>query len=988
MSQALKDLLRTLLARNRVELLRLMPGRGAPAGTTPRGLDAEAQELLDDFCELGLLQGDQIFARMAELFAGSDSKEIEACRARWFAEHGALVGARVLARLEQSLSSQELDLSGLDLEEFPRALLKRMGQLRHVRVLYLGQNSFTRIPAELARLPCRIHTLDLSNNVLTALSDEDIGVLQRMESLEHLRLTNCGVRSLPAAVAGLPLKSLSLAGNALGGFPAALCRMTSLEALDLSSNMLVEIPAEIAGLTHLRALTLAHCGVAVLPNVFDALSRLESLDLAGNALASLPLSIGWLRNLTHLDLQDNLLEVLPDSMRSLISALRVLKLHGNPGLRVPPEVLGSVQEPASPKSVLFYYFNAKTSKKLNEGKLILVGNGGVGKTSLVNRLLYSRFNPLEDKTPGVQIAHWDIGARAGARIRLHVWDFGGQEIMHATHQFFLTERALYIVVINCRAGQEDREIEYWLRLVTSFGGESPIVVVLNRIREHPTDLNYNALQAKYRQIVRFVKTDCRDLVGIDELKDAIRETVVRLPDIGALFPANWFVVKNRLSGMKEHYLSLAQYRAICDEYGVADRAAQDELAGYLHRLGIILHYRDDIRLRDTSVLSPQWVTSGVYKILNREELARQSGEFVEGHLSQWLPEADYPVEKHAFLIDLMRRFAMCIDYGGAADRYLIPDLLPKQEPPAIRAMFRPEGCINFEFRYEVLPEGLLPRFIARTYLRSEGQPRWRTGVVLALQGCHALVAADTVDRKVLVLVRGPASLRRWELFTIVREELERMHRQIPNLPVRAFIPLPDFPGHAIEFEKLRMFAETGRETITEYIQGRLIDLPVRMLLEGVDAPSLDAPGREADGAPPLVYCHYVQADADHAHGFYAHMRLYERTRALRVFRDLEQPDMVRERALRDATLVVVLVSAAVFDPDNARQLDRILQHCATTGIPAVPVLVRSCAVAATPFRDVVVLPRGNQAVDLSANEDMTWTVIAQEVRDRVVAASR
>ena len=142
---------------------------------------------------------------------------------------------------------------------------------------------------------------------------------------------------------------------------------------------------------------------------------------------------------------------------------------------------------------------------------------------------------------------------------------------------------------------------------------------------------------------------------------------------------------------------------------------------------------DDIRLRDTSVLSPRWVTSGVYEILNRRELAEQNGEFVEANLADWLPEAQYPVEKHAFLIDLMRRFSMCIEYDASSERYLIPDLLPKNTPMAVLDMFRPDSCINLEFRYELLPEGLIPRFIARTHLRSEGQPRWRSGVVLALQ---------------------------------------------------------------------------------------------------------------------------------------------------------------------------------------------------------------------------------------------------------------
>ena len=101
--------------------------------------------------------------------------------------------------------------------------------------------------------------------------------------------------------------------------------------------------------------------------------------------------------------------------------------------------------------------------------------------------------------------------------RLHIWDFGGQEIMHSTHQFFLTQRSLYLLVLNGREGGEDADAEYWLQLIESFGGESPVIVVLNKIKEHPFDLNRRALQQKYPGIRAFLQTDCADKTGLAEL---------------------------------------------------------------------------------------------------------------------------------------------------------------------------------------------------------------------------------------------------------------------------------------------------------------------------------------------------------------------------------------------------------------------------------------------------------------------------------------
>ena len=103
--------------------------------------------------------------------------------------------------------------------------------------------------------------------------------------------------------------------------------------------------------------------------------------------------------------------------------------------------------------------------------MILIGRGEVGKTSLVKRLLGKGFDPKQDKTQGIRIDQWPLTIR-DEEILLHIWDFGGQEIMHATHQFFLTKRSLYLVVLNGREGGEDLDAEYWLKTVSALAPDS------------------------------------------------------------------------------------------------------------------------------------------------------------------------------------------------------------------------------------------------------------------------------------------------------------------------------------------------------------------------------------------------------------------------------------------------------------------------------------------------------------------------------------
>jgi GTPase SAR1 family protein len=76
--------------------------------------------------------------------------------------------------------------------------------------------------------------------------------------------------------------------------------------------------------------------------------------------------------------------------------------------------------------------------------VLLLGQGAVGKTSLVKRLTTNTFDPNEAKTEGIDIHRWQVNVDK-EEIYLNIWDFGGQEIMHATHQFFLTKRSLYLL---------------------------------------------------------------------------------------------------------------------------------------------------------------------------------------------------------------------------------------------------------------------------------------------------------------------------------------------------------------------------------------------------------------------------------------------------------------------------------------------------------------------------------------------------------------
>ena len=286
--------------------------------------------------------------------------------------------------------------------------------------------------------------------------------------------------------------------------------------------------------------------------------------------------------------------------------------------------------------------------------------------------------------------------------------------------------------------------------------------------------------------------------------------------------------------MRESYLSFKEYRQVCRELEEGDEAEQEELAANLHKLGIALNYKDDPEARDTHVLNPHWVTEGIYRILNAPRLERRKGVLRPEDLPQILPADNYPRQMHLFVLDLMRKFELCFLFPEEKRGYLVPELLPKQQPEEVDE-YSDEKCLGFDYKYPILPEGLIPRFIVNSHMLSDSDPRfrWRSGVILSFEGCRALVKGDVTEKTVTVRVSGTTTRRR-QLLAVVRSYLEHIHSSFRDLNPEERVPIPGHPGHWVPYQKLLTFELAGITSFHEDIDGNVITLIVADLLDGVD----------------------------------------------------------------------------------------------------------------------------------------------------------
>ena len=618
-----------------------------------------------------------------------------------------------------------------------------------------------------------------------------------------------------------------------------------------------------------------------------------------------------------------------------------------------------------------------------------MGFGAVGKTSLVNRLIYNSFAPDSQKTKGIQITPWPIRLHNAEDIKLHVWDFGGQEIMHSTHQFFLTERSLYLLVLNGRQGHEDADAEYWLELIQSFGGDSPVIVVLNKVKEHAFDVNRGDLQQKFPAIREFIQTDCKADIGIDQLQIAIERETDRLEHLRDAFPASWVTIKNRLADMTDNYITFEQYREICQEDGEIEHSAQDSLAVHLHSLGIALNYKDDPRLRDTHVLNPHWVTNGIYTLLNAPELTDTKGELEMVCLERTLNLNDYPPERHGFLLELMRKFELCFRFEEDENRYLIPDLLDKQQPPEA-ADFNPAECLNFRYEYPILPEGLLPRFIVRTHTLSTHQLRWRTGVILTFEGNYALVKADRQDRCVTISVDGPLASRR-RLLAIIRYDFERIHNSFKFKPQEK-VPAPQHPAASVDYKELLMREAHKQTTFDVFTGDGLLTLNVRDLLNGVDLEGGRQFASVMDRQTQALRLFYSYSHKDEVlrNELETHLKLLHRQGLIQPWYDRcidpgAEWSQDIENNLNQADIILLLVSADFIASDYCYEIEmpRAMERHNQRKACVIPIILRPVDWRNTPFNTLSWLPKNGEPVTQWTDRDAAWLNVETGIKQAI-----
>lgn len=647
-----------------------------------------------------------------------------------------------------------------------------MGQLTQLLMLDLSGNSLTGLPEWLGELKKLIYLFVWGNKL--------IGLPQSLEQLKQLEVLSLSLNhlvELPNCLGQLTqLKELDFAINKLTALPDWLSKLKQLQNLNLGGNHLMSLPAWLSQFTQLQSLGLGRLRLKVLPVWLVQLKQLQTLDLSYSQLTELPHWLGQLTQLNQLNLANNQLTALPESLLNL-ERLSDLNLDNNP---LNPELAAAAEEGLE---AIKRYLRAQAEAQvtLHEAKLILVGEGEVGKSCLLAALRGDPWDGNRPTTHGIEIKPLAVVDQAtGQEITMNCWDFGGQRVYRPTHQLFFSSPAVYLVVWKPREGTQQGLVKEWIRLVIQRAPEAKILVVSTHggPKARQPDIDRQEIWQLFGQttVIDFLSIDSQPSPesgqphGMDALRHAIAAVAAALPEMGRPFPRAWQEARHQLRQRPEAYLSFAEVKALCAAHQMGEPDAR-LLLRISHRLGDLIHYQHDPALGDVVVIKPDWLATAISYVLDDAQTREAKGLVSMSRLGQVWNDPDRPEETryapplHPLFLRLMERYDLSYQVADPCKEeerlsligQLVPDVRPDvrtawPETPSPGDHQQTQICriVNKTDGQSATAEGLFYQLIVRLHKFSLGRDDYRS----SLHWQRGLLLDDAYNGRALLEYTG------------------------------------------------------------------------------------------------------------------------------------------------------------------------------------------------------------------------------------------
>ncbi len=476
------------------------------------------------------------------------------------------------------------------------------------------------------------------------------------------------------------------------------------------------------------------------------------------------------------------------------------------------------------EAILRYFEDLETQGEeiVYEAKMLILGDAGAGKTSLARKIEDPDANmPDEEKdsTPGIAVRALTLSERQ-PDFTMHLWDFGGQEVYHATHQFFLSKRSLYVLLSD---GRKEEQLDYWLQMQEIYGQDSRLLLVVNQKGDMQPNLPMSDIRRDYPNVqeaqptVINLKTDREGAVA---LRQRIEQQIRNLPQFeqGLRTPKKWAAIRQKLEGLDADHIDIKAYRQLCEEEGITDPNRKKDLLDFLHNLGAVLHFQDVAGLNKMVILRPEWATNAVYRLLDHTKKKGDNGHFTRQDLDAVWQCAEYE-DYFEELLGLMDKFELCYPAPEDKNLFIVPSLLP--DTRSANSDWPVDAAdMQLWYEYSFMPKGIVTRLIVRQHQLLESPPTvWKRGAIFAIENARAEVTESFREKRISIRASGKQAKA---LLTILAREIDTLNSGFhfnERMTLKQIVPChcPQCKKlskpHPFDYKTLANRLERGRLTI-------------------------------------------------------------------------------------------------------------------------------------------------------------------------------
>lgn len=881
--------------------------------------------------------------------------------------------------------------------------LSPLAELKNLSAIYANDTRVSDL-SPLVQLT-ELNTLDLSNTQV-----RDLNPLSKLRRLNTLDLSNTQVRDLSLLAQLSNLITLNLS-NTKVNYLNPLIHLSSLIKLDLSNTQVSDLNS-LAQLRRLNTLDLSNTQVSDLSPLVH-LSNLITLDLSNTHLSNLN-PLVQLKRLNTLDLSNTQvndltpLKLLIEKGIEVINKEQSIKngiyIKNCPINNPPLEIIEQGNE-----AILRYWEEKERLEKTNqavlikvrEAKLLIVGQGKSGKTTLRYKLEDSSapMPSQEDTTLGIEITRLqEKMPHTGEDLYLNIWDFGGQEIQRYAHQFFLTGSSLYAIVTNERI-QDTVHLPYWLNIIEMLGKKSPVVLVQNKDSGHWQALKDEAaIRARFGNVYHKVfQSDFSQAVTereFAELRQTLVEQASKLPHVERDYLRSFHDLRLKLEAQtqsEKHYLSWGEYLQLMPE--LSEELMMD-YANALTFLGVCQYFPEDSMLANYVFLRPKWLIDALFELLLHPEIKHNRGHFTESDTRRVWVRSEYR-GMHSLLVRMMKQFELCYRVEGDEEKYIIPQLLPIAEESY--GWGYQEG-IPVQYCYKFMPKGILTRLICRMHPRIEkdpelGQRVWNDAVIFTLPDGKGHVFAREVYSENTIELRS-TGVKHAEMLNEVIRKMDDINRDTKynNLKVEKLVPCPcpecarsESPGFHT-YDAILKRIEKGKNTSECKKSGEDVLINEIFGKSGVKKPNSIEENKDKSTFNIFISC--SKADRDYLYELEKQLKPLQKKYNLGIWYDhkllagSKWDDEIRSR-LRAAKVILFLLSPDFLATQYIQDVEitMALERHEQGECRVVPILLQPCLWETSILANLSILPTTAKPISTVRNRVQSWVDVVKKLQE-------